>query len=124
MCRRADIGESNTADWPREQFRGLICLVRTVPWFHGERLRDTSHRTVRSIERRQLRGIKMAAIMSLDEPRPRGTLLGERVDRRRVREAEHFFRCKACNGWIDARDLVWVEDHEGELPHSPQDQEQ
>jgi hypothetical protein len=59
----------------------------------------------------------MAAIMSLDEPRPRGTPLGERVDRRRVREVEHFFRCKACNGWIDARDYVWVEDHEGPLPH-------
>src|ERR1700730_8513136 len=27
-------------------------FVRTVPWFHGERLRDTSHRTIRSIERR------------------------------------------------------------------------
>jgi hypothetical protein len=48
----------------------------------------------------------MAAIMSLDEPRPRGTLLGVRTDRRRVREAEHFFRCKACNGWIDARERV------------------
>jgi hypothetical protein len=40
----------------------------------------------------------MAAIMSLDEPRPRGTVLGERADRRRVRQAEHFFRCVACNG--------------------------
>jgi uncharacterized protein (DUF2342 family) len=64
----------------------------------------------------------MAAIMSLDEPRPRGTLLGVRTDRRRVREAEHFFRCVACNGWIDARDYVWVEDHEGPLPHPAQDQ--
>jgi hypothetical protein len=58
----------------------------------------------------------MAVIMSLEEPRPRGTLLGERADRRRVREVEHFFRCNACNGWIDARDYVWVEDHEGPLP--------
>ena len=66
----------------------------------------------------------MAAVMSLDEPRPRGTVLGERADRRRVHEAEHFFRCKACNGWIDARDLVWTEDHEGPLPHPPQDQAQ
>jgi hypothetical protein len=53
----------------------------------------------------------MAVIMSLDEPRPRGTLLGERADRRRVHEGEHFFRCKTCDGWIDARDYVWVEDH-------------
>jgi hypothetical protein len=63
-------------------------------------------------------------IMRIAEPRPRWTVRGERVDRRRVPEAEHFFRCEACNGWIDARDLVWVEDHEGPLPHSPQDQEQ
>ena len=66
----------------------------------------------------------MATIMSLDEPRPRGTVLGERADRRRVREVEHFFRRKACNGWIDARDYVWVEDHEGALPHPAQDQAQ
>jgi hypothetical protein len=42
--------------------------------------------------------------MSLEEPRPRGTVLGARADRLRVHEIEHFFRCKACNGWIDARD--------------------
>jgi len=40
----------------------------------------------------------MAAIMSLEEPRPRGMVLGERADRLRVGEAYHFFRCKACNG--------------------------
>jgi len=66
----------------------------------------------------------MAAIMSLEEPSPRGKVLGERTDRRHVREIEHFFRCKACNGWIDARDLVWVEDHETELPHPTSDQPQ
>jgi hypothetical protein len=38
----------------------------------------------------------MPAIMSLEEPRPRGTVVGERADRRRVSEAENFFRCKAC----------------------------
>jgi hypothetical protein len=66
----------------------------------------------------------MTAVMPIDEPRPRGTLLGERADRRRVHEVEYFFRCKACNGWIDARDLTWVEDHEGPLPHPAQDQSQ
>jgi hypothetical protein len=35
----------------------------------------------------------MAAIMSLEEPRPRGMVLGERSDRLRVGEAYHFFRC-------------------------------
>ena len=33
------------------------------------------------------------------------------------------FRCKIC-GFIDARDLTWVEDHEGSLPHPAQDQVQ
>jgi hypothetical protein len=33
----------------------------------------------------------MTAIMSINEPRPRGTVLGERADWRRVREAEHYF---------------------------------
>jgi hypothetical protein len=60
-------------------------------------------------------GDQMPAIMSLEEPRQRGTVLGERTDGRRVGEAEHYFRCKACNGWIDGRDFVWIEDHEGEL---------
>jgi hypothetical protein len=48
-------------------------------------------------------------------------VLGERTNERRVGEAEHYFRCKACNGWIDGRDFVWIEDHEGELPHPAQD---
>jgi hypothetical protein len=35
-----------------------------------------------------LRGAgEMAAIMSLEEPRPRGTVLGERTDGRRIRVA-------------------------------------
>ena len=63
----------------------------------------------------------MTAIMSIEEPRPRGTALGERADRRRVSEAEHYFRCTICGGFIDGRDLAWVEDHEGPLPHPAQD---
>ena len=66
----------------------------------------------------------MTTIMPLNEPRPRGTVLGERADRRRVPEADHFFRCEVCNGWIDARDLVWFDDHQGPLPHPAQDQAQ
>jgi hypothetical protein len=48
-------------------------------------------------------------------------VLGHRADRLRVGEALHYFRCKACGGWIDARDLAWIEDHEGPLPHPAQD---
>jgi hypothetical protein len=62
--------------------------------------------------------------MPIDEPRPRGTVLGERADRRRVPETEHYFRCMLCGGYLDARDLVWIEDHEGPLPHPAQDQAQ
>jgi hypothetical protein len=51
-------------------------------------------------------------------------VVGERADRRRVSEAENFFRCKICGGFIDARDLAWIEDHEGPLPHPAQDQAQ
>ena len=66
----------------------------------------------------------MPAIMSLEEPRPRGTVVGERADSRRVSEAENFFRCNICGGYLDARDYVWVLDHEGPLPHPAQDQAQ
>jgi len=61
----------------------------------------------------------MAAIMPIGEPRPRGTVLGERADKRRVREVEHCFRCKTCGGYLDARDLVWVEDHAAIRLHLP-----
>jgi hypothetical protein len=63
----------------------------------------------------------MTTIMPIDEPRPRGTVFGERSDRRRVCEAEHYFRCRICGGFIDARDVAWIEDHEGPLPHPAQD---
>jgi len=47
-------------------------------------------------------GGQMTAIMPIHEPRLRGTCIGERADRRRVSEAEHYFRCKICGGFIDA----------------------
>ena len=71
-----------------------------------------------------LRGLKMPVIMSLEEPRPRGTVFGERADRLCVGEAENFFRCNICGGYLDARDYVWVLEHEGPLPHPAQDQAQ
>ena len=76
------------------EIRGLIFLTRGST---EARLRDTFHGTMGSIERWQdSGGSKMTAIMSIHEPRPRGTALGERADRRPVREVEHFFRCKTC----------------------------
>ena len=71
---------------------------------------------------RFLRGAgEMATIMPFEEPRPRGTVLGERADGRRVREAEHFRRCPLCGGLVDLRDLAWVRNHQEPLPHPAQD---
>lgn len=67
---------------------------------------------------------EMTTIMPFEEPRTRGTVLGQRADRLRVGEAYHFFRCNACNGWIDARDYVWAQDHEGPRPQPAQDRVQ
>ena len=54
----------------------------------------------------------------IDEPRPRGTFIGERADGRHVPEAEHFFRCKACGGYFEhARPGMDRRPHEGPLPH-------
>ena len=39
-------------------------------------------------------------------------------------EAEHFYQCEACGGWIDKRDLGQVLEHEGPLPNPPQDNPQ
>jgi hypothetical protein len=56
---------------------------------------------------------------------PRGTYFGRRVGGQPPKdEAEHFIRCPACGGWIDCRDLGKVFEHEGSLPHPPQDQPQ
>jgi hypothetical protein len=63
-------------------------------------------------------------IASFDEPRPRGTVIGRQVSGPRLTEAEQFRRCPLCGGYFDMRDLVWLEDHEGPLPHPAQDRGQ
>jgi hypothetical protein len=55
---------------------------------------------------------------------PRGTIFGRRVGNPPKSDAGHFIRCPACDGWIDCRDLGQVFEHEGTLPHPPQDQPQ
>lgn len=66
----------------------------------------------------------MTVIMPIDEPLARGTVFGERVDGPPLSEAENYFRCNKCGGWFDARDLGWLRDHKGELPHPSSDQPQ
>ena len=59
----------------------------------------------------------MTAIMPMDEPQPRGTVMGKQVSGPRLKEAEHFRRCPLCGGYVDMRDRVWLDDHQGPLPH-------
>jgi hypothetical protein len=68
--------------------------------------------------------VHMAAIMPMDEPRPHGSVIGERVGGAPLGEGENFFKCDKCGGWFDARDLARVEDHQAALPHSAMDQVQ
>ena len=50
----------------------------------------------------------MPAIKAIDEPRPRGTVIGRQVSRPLLSEAEHFKRCPLCHGYVDMRDRVWL----------------
>lgn len=53
---------------------------------------------------------------------PRGKIIGKRIDGLPAKESEHFFKCAACGGWVDMRDLGMVLDHEAPLPHPASDQ--
>jgi hypothetical protein len=39
-------------------------------------------------------------------------------------EAEHFKRCPLCGGYVDMRDLIRLDDHQGPLPHPACDRAQ
>jgi hypothetical protein len=69
-------------------------------------------------------GVRLAMILRIDEPRPRGVVIGRQVTGPLLTEAENYFRCEKCRGWFDARDLGWVEDYQGPLPHPAQDRTQ
>ena len=45
----------------------------------------------------------MTKIASMTPPIPRGTVIRKRVGVQPIDEAEHFFKCEACGGWIDMR---------------------
>jgi hypothetical protein len=55
---------------------------------------------------------------------PRGKYIGTRTDKKVTDESEHFFKCDACGGMVDMRDLGIVFSHEGPLPHPKEDQPQ
>ena len=66
----------------------------------------------------------MTAIVTMDEPRPRGSWMGVRVGGAPLDEGENHFRCDKCGGWFDARDPAGVEDHEPALLHPACDRPQ
>lgn len=47
---------------------------------------------------------------------PKGKYIGKRVGPLPADEAEHFFKCEQCGGWVDMRDLGDVFAHE--QPHT------
>jgi hypothetical protein len=44
---------------------------------------------------------------------PRGKIIGKQIGGPPLSEAEHFWKCEACGGYFDMRDLGAVLDHEG-----------
>jgi hypothetical protein len=52
---------------------------------------------------------------------PRRNHIGRRKGHSPKNEAAHFYRCSACGGWVDCRELGQVFDHEGPLPHPADD---
>jgi hypothetical protein len=63
-------------------------------------------------------------IANLNEPGPRGTVIGRQVSGPPLSEAEHFRKCPLCGGYVDMRDRVWLEDHQRPLPHPASDRVQ
>jgi hypothetical protein len=66
----------------------------------------------------------MTAIMTIDEPRPRGTCMGKQVTGPRLSEAEHFRKCPLCGGYVDMRDRARIDEQQQPLPHPACDRAQ
>jgi hypothetical protein len=45
-------------------------------------------------------------IASMEDPFPRGTVIGRQVTGRPLSEAEHFRKCPLCGGYVDMCDRV------------------
>jgi hypothetical protein len=66
----------------------------------------------------------MIKIARMTPTNPRGTIIGKQTGGPRLSEAEHYYKCEACGGWFDMRDLGSVLDHEEPLPHPTSDRAQ
>jgi hypothetical protein len=63
-------------------------------------------------------------ITSIEDPFPRGTVIGKQITGQPLSEAEHFRKCPLCGGYVDMRDRVWLDEPQGRLPHPAQDRVQ
>jgi hypothetical protein len=66
----------------------------------------------------------MTKIASMTPPSCAEKLSASKSEGPPLSEAEHYFKCEACGGWFDTRDLGAVFDHEGPLPHPVEDRPQ
>jgi hypothetical protein len=66
----------------------------------------------------------MTKIANMTPNIPRGKIIGKIIGGPPLTEADHFWKCEACGGWFDIRDLAAVLDHEEPLPHPACDQAQ
>jgi hypothetical protein len=55
-------------------------------------------------------------IASMEDPFPRGTVIGRQVSGPPLSEAEHFRKCPLCGGYVDMRDRAWLEERQQPLP--------
>jgi hypothetical protein len=88
---------------------GRSCIY--VPIMQNGKVVD-SQRFVLDTEDEMMRGM------------PRGVVIGKVDGDPPLSEAEHFWKCEACGGWFDMRDLGAVLEHEEPLPHPACDQGQ
>jgi hypothetical protein len=51
-------------------------------------------------------------------------VIGRQVSGPLLSEVEHFKRCPLWHGYVDMRDLVWLEEHQQPLPHPACDRAQ
>jgi hypothetical protein len=66
----------------------------------------------------------MAKVASMMPKIPRGKIIGKQIGGPPLSEAEHFWKCQACGGYFDMRDLGAVLEHEEPLPHPAGDRAQ
>jgi hypothetical protein len=49
-------------------------------------------------------------IASMEDPFPRGTVIGRQITGPRLTEAGHFRKCPLCGGYVDMRDREAIPD--------------